>query len=202
MADTTGRRERKRQQTLDHLADTAWVLFEQDGYDAVTMERIAEVADVAKGTLYKHFPVKEALLRHYFHREFRTAQPAILAELENCPSFEQRLRRLLARHAQWSLPRRQYLGPYFHFRMKEMQLTQIPSDEHRSGLDRVFTAMIANAQDRGEITTDFAAADLAYRLEFLFLSAILHWLCRTDLDLESEFDLIVDLFLNGARQRP
>jgi hypothetical protein len=32
----TGRRERKRLQTLDHLAATAFALFEQHGYDAVT----------------------------------------------------------------------------------------------------------------------------------------------------------------------
>ena len=47
-----GRRERKRIQTLDHLAATAFSLFEQHGYDAVTMEQIAAQADVSKGTLY------------------------------------------------------------------------------------------------------------------------------------------------------
>ncbi|CAJ0730919.1 hypothetical protein R77592_02498 [Ralstonia mannitolilytica] len=55
----TGRRERKRLQTLDHLAATAFALFEQHGYDAVTMEQIAAQADVSKGTLYNHFPLKE-----------------------------------------------------------------------------------------------------------------------------------------------
>jgi hypothetical protein len=54
-----GRRERKRLQQLDHLADTAWTLFEAEGYEAVTMERIAAEADVAKATLYKHFPAKD-----------------------------------------------------------------------------------------------------------------------------------------------
>ena len=46
-----GRRERKRNQTLDHLAATAFSLFEQHGYDAVTMEQIAAQADVSKGTV-------------------------------------------------------------------------------------------------------------------------------------------------------
>lgn len=35
------------------------------------MKRIAATADVSKVTLYKHSPVKEALLRHIFHCELR-----------------------------------------------------------------------------------------------------------------------------------
>ena len=77
-----GRRERKRLQQQDHLADTAWALFEAEGFAAVTMERIAELADVSKVTLYRHFPVKEALLRHIFHRELRESWPLIQEELD------------------------------------------------------------------------------------------------------------------------
>ncbi|KOQ34187.1 TetR/AcrR family transcriptional regulator, partial [Achromobacter xylosoxidans] len=47
-----GLRERKRQQTLDHLSQTAYRLFETLGYEVVTMEQIAAQADVSKGTLY------------------------------------------------------------------------------------------------------------------------------------------------------
>jgi AcrR family transcriptional regulator len=41
---------------------TAMRLFRRHGFDAVTMEQIAEAADIAKGTLYDYFPVKEAIL--------------------------------------------------------------------------------------------------------------------------------------------
>ena len=42
-----GRRERRRTQTLDHVAATAMRLFEAQGYDATTMEQIAQQSDVA-----------------------------------------------------------------------------------------------------------------------------------------------------------
>ncbi|MFS2050031.1 helix-turn-helix domain-containing protein, partial [Variovorax sp. CT11-76] len=64
-----GRRERRRVQTLDHVATTAMQLFEAQGYDATTMEQIALRADVAKGTLYNHFATKEAVLAHWIHLE-------------------------------------------------------------------------------------------------------------------------------------
>ncbi len=64
-----GRRERKRQDLADRVASIAFDLFESQGYEAVTMEQVAGEADVAKGTLYKYFPVKEALLAHQFQRD-------------------------------------------------------------------------------------------------------------------------------------
>ena len=51
MSIESGRRERKRSQTLDHLAATAFALFEAHGYDAVTMEQIAAQADATVGCL-------------------------------------------------------------------------------------------------------------------------------------------------------
>ena len=75
-----GRRERRRVQTLDHVATTAMQLFEAQGYDATTMEQIALRADVAKGTLYNHFATKEAVLAHWIHLEL-AADTARLAEL-------------------------------------------------------------------------------------------------------------------------
>ena len=128
-----GRRERKRLQLLDFLADTAWGLFESEGFAAVTMERIADVADVAKGTLYKHFPVKEALLRHRFHRELEKAWPEVLADIVSLPSFEDQLRAFLERSAAWCQSHRAYLLPYVQFRLSEPRRLDTGS---RSGLDR------------------------------------------------------------------
>jgi AcrR family transcriptional regulator len=63
------RRARKRRQLTDHVAAIAFGLFEERGYEAVTMEQVAAAADISKGTLYKYFPVKEALLAHQFQQE-------------------------------------------------------------------------------------------------------------------------------------
>lgn len=62
MAETTGRRERKKAQTRKALADAAVLLFTERGYDNVGVRDVAEAADVAVTTLFKHFPSKEALI--------------------------------------------------------------------------------------------------------------------------------------------
>ncbi|MER0477531.1 helix-turn-helix domain-containing protein [Streptomyces sp. Edi2] len=59
---TTGRRERKKAQTRQALADAALRLFTERGFDQVGVREVAEAADVSLSTLFKHFPSKEALV--------------------------------------------------------------------------------------------------------------------------------------------
>jgi AcrR family transcriptional regulator len=63
MPTTMGRRERKKAQTRQALADAALRLFGEHGYDGVTVAQIADEADVSIATLFKHVPDgKEALI--------------------------------------------------------------------------------------------------------------------------------------------
>ncbi|MGY6271550.1 TetR/AcrR family transcriptional regulator [Achromobacter denitrificans] len=198
-----GRRERKRQQTLDLLAQTACRLFESFGYDAVTMEQIAVEADVAKGTLYNHFPVKEALLAHRFHTELAASVAALLPALRELPAFGERLTRVLHASARWSESRRAYLGPYLRYRLSTLQPGGADGGRHpRSGLQGLFESLVAEAQAAGQARADLPADLLAHQLQFLYLGAMLRWLERPDASLEAEFDAAVSLFLRGAAGEP
>jgi len=57
-----GRRDRKKHDTRDRLINEAARLFEANGFDQTTTTEIAEAADVAQRTLFRHFPTKEAVL--------------------------------------------------------------------------------------------------------------------------------------------
>ncbi|MBX6766268.1 MAG: TetR family transcriptional regulator [Actinomadura rubrobrunea] len=58
----TGLRQRKKEQTRQRIAAVALRLFTERGYDAVTVNQIAEAAEVAKATLFAYFPTKESLV--------------------------------------------------------------------------------------------------------------------------------------------
>lgn len=190
-ATNPGRRQRKRAQTLDHLAATAFALFEAQGFDTVTMEQIAAAADVAKGTLYNHFPVKEALLAHQFHAEFAAGMAELRPALDAEPSFVRRMERMLRGSAQWSRQRRAYLMPYFRYRMS--------GDTPHSGSDAVFAGLIAAGQEAGQLRRDLPPDHLATLFKQLYYGALLRWLTQPDRDLDAEFAAILDLFVNGAR---
>ncbi|TDQ84453.1 TetR family transcriptional regulator [Dongia mobilis] len=52
----------KRSEIRDHLLDTAIALFNKRGFHAAGIDLIIAEAKVAKTTLYRHFPTKEALI--------------------------------------------------------------------------------------------------------------------------------------------
>jgi AcrR family transcriptional regulator len=56
-----GLRERKKAQTRQLIADTAWRLFADRGFERVTVAEIAREAEVAVATVFNYFPTKEDL---------------------------------------------------------------------------------------------------------------------------------------------
>jgi AcrR family transcriptional regulator len=57
-----GRRERKRRETRERIAEAAKKLFLKNGFDGTTIEDITEAADVSKRTFFGYFPSKEDLI--------------------------------------------------------------------------------------------------------------------------------------------
>ena len=56
-----GLRERKKVQTRQLIADTAWRLFADRGFERVTVAEVARAAQVAVATVFNYFPTKEDL---------------------------------------------------------------------------------------------------------------------------------------------
>ena len=53
-------RERKKLRTRRALADAALRMFTENGFDATTLEELAEEAEVSRSTFFRFFPAKEA----------------------------------------------------------------------------------------------------------------------------------------------
>lgn len=77
------RRQQKAQKTKFNLFCNAVRMFDEKGYDNVTVEDICKASNVSKGTFYVHFDSKEDVLRSSFQSQlsdYLTAQYVTLIE--------------------------------------------------------------------------------------------------------------------------
>lgn len=54
-----GLRERKKQKTLERIRREAYRLFAENGYEATTVDQIADAAEISPSTFFRYFPTKE-----------------------------------------------------------------------------------------------------------------------------------------------
>ncbi len=59
-----GVRERKRREMMRRVQSAALDLFDERGFDNVTVEQVAAAAGVSASTVYRHFHTKEGLVLH------------------------------------------------------------------------------------------------------------------------------------------
>src|SRR5579872_3615226 len=76
---TGGRRERKKAERRAEILRAGRALFERHGFEATSVEAIAEAADVSPGTVYNFFPAKMDLLTETLLTEVAAAA---LSELQ------------------------------------------------------------------------------------------------------------------------
>lgn len=193
------RRARKRLKTEQHLCATAMKLFEVHGYDGVTMEQIAEAADVAKGTLYNYFPVKEALVARWVHSEIEQDIENIIADIDRQPDFVGRMEVLLATSQDWCEKHREYLPAYLRFRFTDIS-RGFPSRQMQTldGIGWAFAHLIERAQGLGDIRNDIPAHHLAELFSHLYLGALMRWLATPQVALRDEFKTVLDIFCRGV----
>jgi AcrR family transcriptional regulator len=77
-----GLRERKKIKTRTAIREATYALIKEQGYDATTIEQIAERAEVSPSTVFRYFPTKEDIV---LTDEY---DPVLLDELRRRPADE------------------------------------------------------------------------------------------------------------------
>lgn len=95
------RRERERQALSERILDVAREMFVRDGYEAVTLNRIAEAVEYTPGAIYQYFRDKRALVMAIIRADYLALRDEINRECGQIVDPVERLKRMAVVYAGW-----------------------------------------------------------------------------------------------------
>lgn len=195
------RTERKKKETRQNIVKVAMDLFQRQGFNNTTMEQIAEEADIARKTLYNHFPVKEAIADEYVKVTSKGLAQKTFDNMQNLPDTGTRLLAALDKAYEWVEINPEITGICLGYRMKNMVLGDEDSIAE-TPTQSIMSAIIRQGQESGEIRRDVSVKLMVQQLNISRSVIVLNWLKDPSrFELRKEIAKIVDLFMYGAIER-
>jgi TetR/AcrR family transcriptional regulator, cholesterol catabolism regulator len=168
-----GRRARKSAETHARIFRAAISLFAERGPERVTVEQIAERADVAKGTFFNYFDSKEAVLTHFGRMEVERLERAIEAGLLQ-GSPRDRIRQVIRVLSEYpdmtpALARALFISALNDTRLSENEGPNVWQ------VERILAGLVREGQALGELRPDREAEEAARFLYGQFFLGLLGW---------------------------
>jgi AcrR family transcriptional regulator len=175
----TAKRDQNRDQQRDRILDAARSLFAIRGFDSVTMAEVAEVAGVARATVFNHFGSKVALVEAITENVFAYWAGMLESALADDTTPTADVVRTLFEHMGAGIE--QFSG--FHRGVfREIMKIQVGLEEGGSAARTseraraLLERLVSRGQQRGELSTDFDPPDLASAFDSLSVGTINRWL--------------------------
>lgn len=195
-----GLRERKKARLRQQIIDTAIRLFRKQGYEKTRVDDIVRILEISQPTFFRYFPSKDAVLRDVGQRGFECIAERLKSELSTKASTADRLRRLyhsLACEAENDRPLWQAV-------VLSGAMDAVRSPEVRGAeciVAGLLRDILAQGQERREITIEFPVVHLAEFMEALYHTVVRQW--TVDLTgphkLTERVDSAVEFFLRGVK---
>jgi TetR/AcrR family fatty acid metabolism transcriptional regulator len=186
----------------DAILRAAIDVFAERGFFNAQVADVAREAGVAAGTVYLYFRSKDDLLVSIFERTVRDGLTEGRAAVEGVADPAERLRRFARLHL-GMLGRDRNLAVVFQVELRQSIKFM---ERFSSTLLRDYLGQIRAAIEDGQRSGLFRADLRATAAAKMFFGALdemaTNWiLSRRRYSLESEADVVVDMFLNGTRAR-
>jgi AcrR family transcriptional regulator len=191
--------ERKKENTKQKIVGVAMQLFKERGLDETTMEQIAEEADIAKGTLYNYFPVKEAIISEYIEQISIERNSARILSLQDLPDTRTRLVLVLGELMGWVKIQKEIFEKYFMYQIQNM-ISLRPNGSTAGGFHMLGTEIIRLGQKDAEIRADLPFDILIALFEFVFIKVAQRFYQDPQtFKVDEVIDLYVDLFMSAVK---
>lgn len=159
------RREREKLEVRTKILDAARELFAREGYDAVTMRRIADAIEYSPTAIYLHFKDKETLIRDLCEEDFASLAKAF-QRIAREPDPLERIRKAGMAYVDFGSERPNhyrlmFMTPRAHEEMRTLEKGN-PEEDAYAFLERAVAEAIAKGLLRPELKDPHLVAQAAW----------------------------------------
>ena len=181
-------------------AATVQVISEK-GYDRASMDEIANVSGVAKGTLYYHFKNKEDLFVNMVQKGVNSLTELIRRQIKKAGDPVGKLTLLIREQVGYLRNN----DDFCKILLTEVWGTEERQQRFRQGLQK-YIRLIEEILEEGKETGDFTFADTETTAAGIFGGisiAALHWILKREAFPAARVnDAMIGIILNGIKARP
>ena len=144
--------ERRKEETRKRIVSAAMGLFTKQGFEQTTVDQIAGRGRCGKkGTIFNHFPVKEAIVLEYVRRGLKEAGPEMFKKVGKLPDTRMRLTALFHLSNEWleNILPGDLIKRYMSYMLQTLFDTA-KNQQARSGYGDILQSIISKGQDEGE----------------------------------------------------
>lgn len=193
--------QKRRERSRVRILTAARELFQTHGYQAVSVERIAEAAGVGPATIYNHFGSKATIVAYLIKDVFEDVQEATEADITAHVPFVQAVQRYFERIAHMAM-REPLFAHGFVLGIMESGLVAVVPESERDPrvvlpLPDPLIALLEAGKERGDVFPD---ADSQHSAAMI-INAFLIRLVRNEEPLATAH-AVAQFFLNGVSSKP
>jgi AcrR family transcriptional regulator len=179
---TLSRRERRKREVRERIVDAAMKRFVRQGFDATTVDQIADDADVAQKTFFNYFPTKQDLFHQLAQTRIDEFCQILEEEREVEGSTQDKLEHCFLRLSELLEERKRLARDL----ILEIMKTQTPgtAGEELSKFHALIGAILRDGQAAGDVRTDHSVDFLAEVVLGGFNTVMNNWLNIPDYPLK------------------
>jgi AcrR family transcriptional regulator len=187
------------------IAQAAKEIFAERGYQRATLEDIAQRAGISKATIYLYYRNKDDLFLHVVEELVNTAMAAAAQEAATTDPPLEKLYGMVRSKVEFYEREREFFRIYLN---EKQGLEVAPKDPHKKALRDMYlqgvetmAGVVQEGIDAG-ILRPMESRRLAFFLQEMISNVLEQRIQgQTDTSVEEDLDLVLSLFLDGARQR-